>query len=290
MNKLNICKTTREIAAKSLYSTLKNILSKNKPISELYLRDAWLSEMKKYKEIFPDGWYIPPPHGIGVLFGTEEDLSRINFTSLRPKEFWPRNDIFLNLNNGIALLYAGPVHRESGIIGDFEMTLYFGKNKNIINQLKTNLDIINKIFENAKIGTRLSEIASKADKLLKRNDLINTIYSISDPTNSNIGHTIPFSYEDMKDKEKKILLYAKDNWKRFYTMLSKKRKFINKIEQLEIKPGMAITIEPRSKIKNNPSSPLISFHAIALFYKNGDKELLTEFEKIFKLVGMDYML
>jgi hypothetical protein len=72
-------------------------------------------------------------------------------------------------------------------------------------------------------------------------------------------------------------------------MISKKRKFVNTVEDLKIKPPMAITIEPRSKIKGKKESPLISFHAIMLIKEKGNRELLTNYDRIFKLTGMNYM-
>jgi len=290
MDKLKICKQTREIAADALYKTLQKVLKSKKPISEISFRDLWLSEMRKSASIFTDGWYMPPPHGIGVLFATDSNVERLNFKSIRPEEFWPRDDIFLDLKKGMVLLYAGLVNKKSGIIGDFEITLYFGKNKNIHKQLKVNLDIIHKIFENAKIGMKLSDVYMYGSKLLKENKLVNIIYSVSDSTSTNIGHTVPFSYEDMTSEEIKILTSGKKNWNKVCTMISKKRKFVNTVEPLILKPSMAITIEPRSKVKGKKDSPLISFHAIMVIDKNGGKELLTDFDKIFKLTGMSYMI
>jgi hypothetical protein len=289
MDKLKIVKETRKSAADSLFKTLKKVLKTKQPISEVEFRDLWLLEMRKNKKIFSEGWYDPPPHGIIVLFGTDKDVKRLNFESARPEEFWPRDDIFLDQKNGIALLYASPVDKKSGIIGDFEMTLYFGNNEIIKNQLKTNLDIIYKTFEEVKEGMSFSDVCLTGSKLLRQNKLVNIVYSISDPTSTNLGHTIPFSYEGMTSKEKDILKSGNKNWKELRVMIGKKRKFVNTIESLKIKTPMAVTVEPRSKIKNKKDSPLVAFHGILLFKENGKKELLTNFDKIFKLVGMTYM-
>jgi hypothetical protein len=290
MDKLKICKQTRKIAADALYKTLQKVLKLEEPISEVMFRNLWLLEMRKHKNIFPDGWYMPPPHGMGVLFATENNIDRLNFKSIRPKEYWSRDDVFLDLKGGIVLLYFGPIDKKSGIIGDFEMTLYFGKNKSIQNQLKTNLDIIYQIFKNTNQDMMLSDVYKYGNELLKKKKLVNIIYSISDPTNTNIGHTVPFSYEDMGFQEMKILKSGEKAWEKVCAMISKKRKFVNTLETLKIEPPMAITVEPRSKIKGKKESPLISFHAIILFKENGKKELLTNYDRIFKLTGMTYML
>jgi hypothetical protein len=290
IDKLKICKQTRQIAADALYKTLQKVFKSKEPISEVSFRDMWLSEIRKNKNIFFDGWYTPPTHGMGVLFATDDNVERLNFKSIRPEEFWPRDDIYLDRKNGIMMLYFGAVDKKSGVIGDFEVTLYFGKNKIIQNQLKTNLDILYKTFENTKQDMKLSEIYAHGNKLLRKNKLVNIIYSISDPTNTNIGHTVPFSYEDLTVQEKKILKSGKKNWEKICEMISKRRKFVNSVESLKINSPMAVTIEPRSKIKNKKESPLISFHAIMLFKENGKKELLTNYDRIFKLCKMTYMV
>src|SRR5436853_4201407 len=105
MDKLEVCKSTRKIAADSLAKVLKKLLKSKKPISEVMLRDAWLFEMRKNKNIFPDGWYMPPPHGIMVLFADEKNVQRFNYKSARPNETWPRDDIFLDLKKGIIYCY-----------------------------------------------------------------------------------------------------------------------------------------------------------------------------------------
>jgi len=290
MNKLDICKQTRKVASESLYKTLEILLNSKKPISESILRDRWLLEMRKYKSISQDGWYIPPPHGMGVLFATEDDIKRLNFTSIRPQEFWPRDDIYLDREKGIMMLYFSPVDIKSGIIGDFEMTLYFGKNKLLINQIKTSLKIISKTFKFVDVGLKFSDIAKFMDNLLMKNHLINSVYSISDPLNNNFGHTIPYSYEDMTQDENKILRLEKKDWQTVCNMISKKRRFLNISEDLELQVPMAFTIEPRCKLNDEDKSPLISFHTVVLIKENGKKELLTNFDKIFKLARMDYAL
>ncbi|MBU2632481.1 hypothetical protein KKG52_02085 [Patescibacteria group bacterium] len=69
MNKLLICKKTRKIAASALLKVLEEVLSSKKPISEFEFGKKWLKELRKNKDIFPNGWYDPPPSGMAIIFG-----------------------------------------------------------------------------------------------------------------------------------------------------------------------------------------------------------------------------
>lgn len=281
MNKLDICLSTRKITADSLLKILQKLLKTNDPISEVMLRDAWLEELRKHKEIFPEGWYIPPEHGIDILFSTDNNTKRTSYTTLRDKEYWPRNDVFLDRQNGIIMPYASPIHKE-GTIGDFALDIYFGKNKYIINHIKKIFQTVHTIFNHIELGIKLPDLYTRAYSVFRKNNLINEGWkSTTDPTGINIGHTIPII-----DKN---LLPGKD-WKTICKIISSGRKFINAIEESSLQPGMALTIEPRLKSTKDKNLPTMYFHTIVLIHENGGKELLTNFDEIFKLVGMDYML
>lgn len=286
-NKLDICRSTRKTATDSLLKTLKKLLEINDPISEVILRDAWLEELRKHQTLFPDGWYLPPPHGIAVLFGTENNPDRLDFKSLRKEENWPKDTIIFNKENGLMFLYTGPLSKE-GIMGDFEITLYFGNNKKIIDYLMLHYRLIKNIVEFIKTGMTFKEIFYYSENLFSKHNLVNAIFSVTDPTNKNIGHTYPFITEDMTPEEKKILSSKK--WEDACRMLNNKRVFLNSKEEVIVKPGMAFTIEPGVKMRNREDMPFIAFHTVIMMNANGEKEWLTNFDEIFKLVGMDYML
>lgn len=290
VSKLDVCKRTRKFASGAFLEALKTLLSQNCPFSEKDLSDKWLLGLRKNPQIFPDGWFIPPPHGITVLFGTDKDIKRVSPGVIRKEAYWPRDDIFLDLTNGIALVYASPVDRISGIIGDFGLAIYFGTNKRIQKHLRTCLNIDKEIFSSLKIGMKFSEINLFAYKLLTEMGLTSDAASLSDPTGTNIGHTVPFSYEDMTIEERQILDSGVNDWEKTKDMIAKKRKFVNRSENLKITGSIAFTIEPRPYTKNDLEIPNVWIHTIALFKQNGEKELLTDFEEIFRLVKMDYML
>lgn len=283
------CQEIRAIASDSLFIVLQKLLAKDTPISETLLRDNWLLEMQKDNRIFPKGWYEPPPFGITVLFATHTS-NRADFTNLRPKAYWPRDDVFLDRKEGYAYLFASPTARETAIAGDFSLNIYFGKNPTIIDHIKKSLEVDFKVYEFAQVGKTFSEVFLYAASLIEKLGMRNNIVSVTDPDSLNIGHTIPFSYEDLSKHELEVLQSAEKNWDDFTSLISKKRRFVNKREPLLIKSGMAFTVEPALKVIADNSIPMTMFHNTAVFHKNGQKELLRNFNEIFKLVGMNYML
>ena len=291
LDKLEVCKETRKLTASSLFKVLKDLLKTRDQISEKYLGDAWYEELTSNKEIFHEGWYVPPPQGIGVLFATEKNPSRLKFKSLRQEEFWPRNDVFLNKQNGIAMVYASPVHKVTGIIGDFGLTIYLGNNKTIQKELRKYLFIVQDVFRFIKIGMKISEIHTYISALVSSKGFTNEWWmSITDPTGTNFGHTIPATDTNWTAKERQILLKGENNWDRVIGMISQKRKFINEYEESVVREGMALTVEPRLIVKNNPKMPTVYYHTIVTLKENGKKELLTNFDEIFRLTGMNYLI
>ncbi len=289
LNALDICKQTRTYAVKSLYAALKPLLESETSFSEIQLRDTWAQELKKNSELFANGWYSPPPHGIGVLIGDISRDSRICYSSLRPESSWPSDENRYNKTDSIMYVYASPTDRRTGIIGDFGMTIYDGQNAEMVEHLKTCFTINQNLFNYAQVGMTLSDLYNYASDLFKQFAVTNQVTSITDPTGANIGHTIPFSYEAQSPEEKQLLEQGASAWPAIVNMISKKRRFVNAIETLQIQPGMALTLEPRVVSQNHPDLPMSSFHTIVAFYPDGHKELLTNFEELFKLTNMQYL-
>ncbi len=282
--KLNTLKTTRKIASETLFLALRDLLSKDKPISEIDLRDRWLEELRKHKAIYPDGWYITPAFGTVVIFATDKDgnKSRLNYESFR--KVCLRNDIFLDRKRGLVYVYASPVDRKTGIIGDFGITIYFGSNKAIIKNLKRTLKLNQSIFSSVKVRSSFSNIFSNATVLMKNMGFVNKATSVTNAGKANIGHSVPF----LNNKEWKNI--KSKSWEEIKDFLSLKRVFVNSQEQTLLMPGMVITIEPEVRVKKHPQIPILSYHTIGLFGEDGNKKLLTNFEEIFNLAKMDYML
>lgn len=290
MDKLTVCQSTRDLAARAAYKALDKLLKDDDVISELGFREAWLNELRKSKELFPDGWYMPPPHGMGVLFATDLNSERIKFDSLRNKKYWPRKDVYLDREKGLVVLYVSPVDKKSFIIGDFGLTLYFGDQKDMKKSFKKYLGLINDVFDHARLGMSFSELNLYSQKIFEKGGFSNHwVMSKTDPTGTNYGHTAPSTDIDWTQTER-AKLRGKNSWEQKTKIISNKRKFLNETEDTFVKPGIVFTLEPRLVDKRNVDSPDIYFHTIIAFDKKGKKKLLTGFDRLFKLAGMDYML
>ncbi len=286
--KFDVLKKTRQLTADALALTLKELMGGSEPISETAFANKWYKHLKANPNIFPEGWYMPPPHGIEVLFGTQEQVARVSPKSARVKEFWARGNVYLDRSKGITQVFASPVDRQTAMIGDFGLTLYFGNNKAMINHLKNVYALTIEIAEWVKTGMSLAEIFNYGHALMAKRRVKSDLSSPTDPTGTNIGHTIPFLGENMSREEATI--FSSSDWAQIKDMISKKRKFLNKTEKLVIKPGMGITIEPRPEAPARHNIPTALFHTVILFKNDGQKEILTGFDEIFRIAGMDYVL
>ena len=256
--RLAVCKSTREIAANSLFDALTCLLEKDEPISEVGFRDQWLYELRKNKSIFGEGWYSPPPYGIGALFGTDEPSkkNRVNFQSLRTEENWQRKDIFLDRKKGLAFVYASPVDKKTGIIGDFGLTIYFGKKLEIIKHLQTCYSLTNEIFERIEIGMTFGELTEVSSQLIRHKGLTSEVECKTVACEENLGHVVPASYKSWNQQEQKII--NSQELKKVKEIISKKREFIGIGEEFKIRPGLALTIEPRPRDIGKPKIPLVA--------------------------------
>lgn len=151
-------------------------------------------------------------------------------------------------------------------------------------------NVLQEIFDFIQPGMMFSHTYNLAEDVFKKYNVTNEVVSVTDPAGNNIGHTIPYSDNDWLNEELTIIKSQNTPWKTIKNMISKKRVFVNSAEKTKCKNGMAFTLEPRLTDRKDPSIPMASFHTIVLIKENGEKELLTGFDKIFSLTGMDYML
>ena len=183
---------TRKTAADIFVKSLIDINGK----SEVEIKKKILSEIKNHHELFPGGWYDPPPDGICVLLG-QKPFKRLQFETLRKPVAWP-NEAFKFEKETVGIFYISPVDRKTGMVGDKGLTIYNGDDKEVREHLQRCYDITFQIAEKAKVGMKFSELYKVAYNLFKDNlKMVGWMTTTNDPNlGVNLGHTLPGSLED----------------------------------------------------------------------------------------------
>lgn len=285
MDKIAVCLQTRAIAAEALYSVLLNTKNKWNELTEASIRDLWMAEMRKNSAITPDGWYIPPPHGIGVILANDQErnYSRFNYASLRNPESWPQDHSKFLFPGAIMYAYASPVDKQTGIFGDFGVTLYFGNDEQIHAYTRRIYTLNEEIINSITVGQEFNQISTFASKKYQEFGLTNAITSSTDPVGINLGHTNPFIQIDLSAP---FFSGNNNDWRDYCQRISTKRIFINSQEKTIVEPGMVFSIEPRAIDRMHPELPMTSFHVLVAIKPDGSKEIITNFAKLFELAGM----
>ena len=281
--RVDVCRQTREKASQAVLSVLKALSSP----SEKEFAGALWSEVAKSQELHERGWYDPPPQGAAVLFASTNSLDRLLFDTLRKEKFWPSQD-FKFTKDSVGFVYLSPVHRAAGIIGDFAVTIYNGSDRKIQNHIARCLALVEKVVAYAEVGMEFREIHDVAQKLLSEEKLSNArTLTYTDTVGTNIGHTIPWTYENPTLEEEEII--KNGDFETLKNLISKKRVNLNKEESFKIPNTIAFTVELRIEDPVDPAVPNIYFHLIVSF-KNGVKNVVANFSEVFGEMGMDSYL
>lgn len=284
--RLEVLARTRRMAAGALARTLRESLAQSGRVSETSLRDRWLAYMRESGSVYADGWYMPPPHGMIVLFATDGHPDRLHHPSYRGAEAWSRDDIYLDRDRGLMMLYASPVDKSSGMIGDFGVVLYLGDRPEVRAHLARCLKLNSTLAQEVTPDLPLATVARRAHELIRSQGMSNTVVSTSDPAGANMGHTIPALVTGWTASERAV--FERDDWSAIKDMISRKRRFVSLTETLAAGEAEAFTIEPRPSVDGQPNLPMTAYHTIMAF-DQGKKRFITDFDELFALCGMDYM-
>lgn len=267
---------TRETAAQILIRSLINLENN----SEVEIRNKILVEVKNHQEIYPEGWYIPPPGGVGIL-ATKKPFERLKYESLRKPECWPKEDLHFEKESAL-MVYLSPVDRKTNMLGDIGLTIYRGDDEQIKEHIKKSYDGILAITKHAKVGMTFPQLCEFATNSFKgKFEMTRWVTVNSNPNHSiNLGHTIPGSFE-------KNFNFG-DSFEEIKETIKMKRVPFTEVENFKIPDTCAFTVESRLSDPNNLDLPSVYFHFIVCF-DNGQKTILENYSEIFKVVGMDYM-
>lgn len=281
---LNVEKAVETRAAAS--RAVLQMLSVTPTASEVTLHEAAQRELGELPDCFPEGWYSPPPQGIGVLLADEDDPSRLQYDTLRNKEFWP-SDQYVRTMGTVGLIHVSPVDQFSGMIGDFGLTFYQGDNEAIQEHLKESLRAIEAIAGFAAAGMSYAEVFENARSVLKARHLTpDRMTTDHDPSGLNFGHTLPWTTHNPTTLEQ----YAMDvgDFEMLKENIRRKRFYVAANETSSIPSTGAFTVEARLESVDNPELPLAYFHLLVAM-KQGQKEIFANLNPLFDMLSMDYI-
>lgn len=286
--RFEVCRYVRNIASQSCLRTFQHTINSIKKVSELQFRNRWYKELARIKNINPSGWYNPPKYGMGVLFGTEKDFDRVNYPTLRNKEFWPDLKSYFDKKNGVGYIFASPyaLLDSTPIIGDFGFTFYNGDNNKIKAHYSRCYRILSELIESIQIGTSFKQLYDSVINRLQKEGLRNYVMSTTDPAGMDIGHTVPF-ISDVPSQQL-IDSVSKGNESNIHKLINKARRFISAQEDFIISQNCAFTFEPRIIVSDGKKMPMFSLHTIIQFVQ-GVKIILSNFDGLINLFGMQWI-
>lgn len=286
LKRLEACRKVRQFASQTCLYTFQKLLKLQTKVSEVKFRNIWLKKMYRSKDIIGDGWYDPPPNGIGILFGDENNCERVNYPSLRPKSYWPQMNVYFK-RPSLGYIFASPFMfiDDVPIIGDFGFTYYLGNNIKIIDHFKKCSRVIYSLIDSIEIGMTYKQLYNNTIGIMNKNDLTNAVTSTTDKAGTNIGHCIPFIERNPSGEEKDGLDSGDSD--KMHKVINVARQFINETDNTMITEDCAFTFEPRF-ISEEKKLPMFSLHTIVQFVE-GKKVIADYFKGIFDLLDMQWL-
>lgn len=267
---------TRKTTAKILEDASRALVGS----TEKELADTALRSLEKHSELYPAGWYDPPPGGCSMLFD-RAPFARLGYETLRDRNYWPSENVVFD-EESVGLLYVSSVDRATKLFGDTGLTVYLGKDERVQQHIREVHDVIRATCDVAEVGMTFTQLNEEAMQLFaSRHKAIRWMVTYNDPLKgANLGHTVPGS---MGDETPGGSFEEVKGW------LTKGRTFINRAEQFVIPATCAFTMEARLVDTRDETLPNTFFHFIVAF-SNGERRVFSDFDAIFQSVGMTYML
>jgi len=255
--------------------------------SELAISQAIQQAITEDQALHDQGWYNPPPAGIGILFAEATSPARLSYDSLRNESNWPQSDSF-RTQETVGFVYASPVHKATGMIGDFGFTFYQGQDEAVQKHMVNCLEALEVAAGYAAVGMAFRDLhAATQDEFEKRQLHNDRMITFNDPLGgTNLGHTVPWTYETPTQEEQAIIDKADLNVLK--DVIAHKRLYINHGETFTIPENIIFTLEARLESKSEPKLPSIYYHIMVVF-KDGAKTLVCNFNPVFESLGMDFI-
>lgn len=272
---MDIGNSGRQAAFRGFCETLSELRGK-RGVSEIEFRDTWIGKVRSSPDLSLHGWYDPPPTGTAVLFGTDECPERIAFGSLRSPEYWC-NETTVDWSRGIVYAYCSFVNVRTGIPGDFAVTLYFGDSPDVLAHFRNAYTATREVLSLIELDSTSSEVFHKSQRIFSQQGLRNSVVSVTDQVELDLGHSIPVASPDSHAGSRTLT-------REQCAAISRARQFINGISDWRLRDARQVTIEPQLLSLSNPALPQFSFHYVVTFGEC--VRILDECDKLFQELGL----
>jgi hypothetical protein len=275
------CIETRQIALEVTCEVLDGF----RQGSEVDFHNSLKQALAARPELMHEGWYSPPPAGIGILFAKASDTSRSKYTTFRDEPYWAKPEYTLS-DETVGMIYMSPVDKQSGMIGDLGFSFYRGKDQRIRDHLVNTLMALEEVVEHTKVGLEFREVARFANTTFQKAALDSRVVTQVASVGINVGHTIPWSHEAQTKDEMNTLQTGTTH--EINELIRHKRRMVDEAESFVVPETIAFTIETRVVSAKHSELPNVHFHFIVVF-QNGKKQVLSGFNQIFDTLGMNYI-
>lgn len=223
--------------------------------SEIDFRNEFLEIIKlDAPELYEAGWYSPPPGGVSVIYGDNDNLSRISFETLRKEPYWPKPHTSQWCDNFL-YFYCSSVPIDGSEIGDFALTLYFGANKRLRQHYDNCLKATSDVLSVASTIHSSGALFVESQRIFEEYGLINSVVSYTDVTPLDLGHTFP-ALNDKSEYRPEGRYLGKDQQE----WIRQARQFVNGVSDWEFRDGLQFSVEPQLRSIHDPDLPQITFH------------------------------
>lgn len=267
--------TGRKLIFEALRATLDELFGRE-GVTEVLFRESWLDKLRERTNLSLNGWYSPPPKGVSVLFGTDGSPERLTFRSLRQPKFWP-NKSAMDWSRGLLYAYCSLVDVQTGLPGDFGLTLYFGNDPAIRAHFTNSYEATRTVLSFIQLDSTSFRVFCDAERVFKEAGLRNSVVSVTDAVQLDLGHSLPVVPPATFGGRRVLTKSLCDS-------ISKARRFINGASDWPLRSTGQVTIEPQLVCLSNPLLPQLSFHYVVSF--GNSLRVFDECDQLFRVFGL----
>ena len=266
----------RSLAYQTFCETLNDLIGKPK-VSEKRFRDEWLAKLRGQPQLTTNGWYDPPPHGMGILFGSDTAAQGFSCSSLRSPERWPSDNV-IDWPRGLMYAYCSPVHIPSGLPGDFGVTLYFGSQRRVLMHFAKALELANIVLTSITSNTTSRALFRFSQDTFRTANMRSNVASITDTVPVDLGHSLSRLPMELLSDGRQLTDTAIERVRR-------ERLFISESADWPLCGAGQWTIEPSLIYPADPSLPQVSPHYV-IDVSHERVVILRECDLLFEKFGL----